>query len=264
MRREIDTKRKKRGDVASRIDAVRSFAGEGGNSLAESVRKYLRDRSPSVRAAALEVVKERKLSEMDAEVTVLLADKNVLVRSCAADCTGTLHEGEAVAARWLYPLLSDSSWLVRVDTLESLAQIGDKSALHLIAERLHDEHPLVRAYAANSIADLDGYEFVGAIEAASQREADPSAGVGFANALLALGDATQFPVLVEYLSSADYRVRCACANAIGAANLNPAQLKVAVAALAHAAQHSLARADRTTMEHIEKELREKLSQAVGE
>jgi HEAT repeat protein len=151
--------------------------------------------------------------------------------------------------------LQDPFPLVRIETLESLAQIGDKNALHLIAERLHDDDALVRAYAARSIAQLDGGKYRTAIEQALRAEQDDNARVGFADALFALGDAEQLPVLLEFLSSADYRVRCAAANALSAAALTPSQRQAALAEVSRAASAALAAADRSTMERVEKELR---------
>jgi HEAT repeat protein len=192
---------------------------------------------------------------MDANVLSLLTDRSRSVRYSAVECLGVLHEGEAGEAPWLYPLLRDAFPLIRIGTLESLAQIGDRTALPLIAGRLQDEDPLVRAYAATSIAELGAREFVPAIEDASKRETDENARVGFASALFALGDSGQFSVLLEFLSSADYHVRCASANALSIADLTRPQIKAALEAVAHAARHALAKADRSTMERVERELR---------
>lgn len=170
--------------------------------------------------------------------------------------SGALYQGKTTEASSLYPLLKDPFYLVRIETLETLAQIRDRAALPLIAKRLQDQHPLVRAYAATSIAELEGHQFVKAIEAASKRESDERAGVGFASALFILGDASQFQVLLKFLSSADYHARCASANALSAAELTPSQLHAALEAVAQAARHALGVADRSTMERVEKELRE--------
>jgi HEAT repeat protein len=226
--------------------------------LAQAVSRYLADRSPRVRVAALDLVREKDLREVNASVLGLLTDKSGIVRHAAVECLGVLHEGEAVEASWLYPLLKDPVLIVRVETVESLAQIGDRTALPLIAERLQDHDALVRAYAARSIAALDGMEYITAIESASKMEADENAKVGFADALFALGDASQFSVLLEFLSSADYHVRCASANALSVADFTPVPLQSALEAVSYAAHHALAVADRSTMERVEKELRGQL------
>lgn len=242
--------------VVGRVRVVMSLADGDKAQLVQSVSKYLADRSPRVRAAALDVVKAKDLHEMNEQVLNLLSDKSHTVRYSAVECLGYLHEGEAVGASWLYPLLQDSSHLVRIETLESLAQIGDKKALPLVAERLQDDNALVRAYAARCIAELDGGQFRAAIERALKVEQNENAKVGFAEALFALGNAEQLPVLLEFLSSTDYHVRCAAANGISSAELTPSQRQAALAGVSHAARAALVKADRSTMERVEKELRD--------
>ncbi|MDE3104773.1 MAG: HEAT repeat domain-containing protein [Acidobacteriota bacterium] len=257
-RHEVNAKHRADRSVVSRTEAVMSLAGEDNALLQRSILRYLSDRSPRVRSAALDVVREQKLLDADRSVLTLLADKSGIVRQAAAECLGVLYEGKAIEALWLYPLLKDPTAIVRVEAVESLAHIGDRAALSLIAGCLEDADPLVRAYAARSIAELQGQEFTAAIQRASQTETDENAKVGFADALLGLGDESQFSVLVGLLSSADYRVRTAAANALSVADLSVAQLRSALEAVSYAAQHALAVADRSTMERVEQELREQL------
>ncbi len=256
MGNEATKKRESEHGVVGRLNVVMSLADGDRTGLVQSISKYLADRSPRVRAAALDIVKAEDLREMNEKVLILLSDKSHTVRYSAVECLGSLHEGEAVGASWLYPLLQDPFHLVRIETLESLAQIGDKKALPLIAERLQDDDALVRAYAARSIAELDGLEFRTVIERALKVEQDDNARVGFVDALFTLGDAERLPVLLEFLSSADYHVRCAAANALGAAELTPSQRQAALAGVSHAASAALVKADRSTMERVEKELRD--------
>ena len=253
---EATKKRVSEHGVVGRVRMVMSLANGDRSLLAHAVSKYLADRSPRVRVAALEVVKAADLRGMNKQVLNLLSDKSRTVRSSAVECLGSLHEGEAMGASWLYPLLQDSFHLVRIETLESLAQIGDKKALPLIAERLQDDDALVRAYAARSIAQLGGGKYFTAIERALKAEEDDNARVGFADALFALGDAEQLAVLLGFLSSANYRVRCAAANALSVAELTPSQRQAALAGVSHAARAALAAADRSTMKRVEKELRD--------
>lgn len=258
MRQEVFEKPETDAGVVGRTRAVISLGEADKAQVQKSISRYLSDRSPRVRSAALDLVRVKKLREVNASVLNLLADKSGIVRHAAVECLGVLHEGEAVEASWLYPLLNDPFLIVRIEVLESLAEIGDRIALPLIAERLKDANPLVRAYAARSIAEFESHEFMPAIERASKTEKDENAKVGFADALFTLGDVSQFSVLLEFLSSGDYHVRCASANALSVADLTPVQLKAALEAVSHAASHALAVADRSTMERIEKELREQL------
>lgn len=257
MEQEIKRKPETEPSVASRVRMIATLAEGDEAQLARSVGRYLSDRSPRVRVAALDAVREGELRQMDTEVRNLLKDKSRSVRSSAVECLGALHEGDAVAASWLYPLLRDPFYLVRIETLESLVQIGDRAALPLIVEKLNDDNALVRAYAARSIADLHGSKFVTAIERASKVEGDERAKVGFSYALFALGEESQLPRLLKFLASADYHVRCAAANSLSAADLTPVQLRAVLEALSYAALHALAVADRSTIERVEKELREK-------
>jgi HEAT repeat protein len=248
--------RRTRLGVVDRTKAVMSLPMGDKAAAVEAVRGYLADRSPRVRSAALDVVKDEGLRELEQQVMMSLSDKSSSVRYSAAECLGSLHEEESIAASWLYPLLEDPSFLVRIATLESLDQIGDKSALPLIATKLHDDNALVRAYAAGAIAQLDGKRYVAEIKRILETETDDNARVGFADALFLMGDQSQFLELLKLLSSSDYRVRCASANALSAAELTPAQVRSALEAVTDAARNALFRADKLTMERVEKELRD--------
>lgn len=171
--------RKARLGVVDRTRAVMSLPTGDRAAIIEAVRGYLADRSPRVRSAALDVIKDEGLRDLDSQVELCLSDKSSSVRYSAVECLGLLHEEESVAATWLYPLLDDPSFLVRVATLESLNLIGDTKALPLIAAKLHDESSLVRGYAAGTIAGLDGEKYVTEIERALETEVDDNARVGF-------------------------------------------------------------------------------------
>ena len=255
MRSEESMSRQVRKLVSDRIDVVNSLNRGNKIRLSMEIKRYLADRSPLVRAAAIDIVREENLREFMTYALQGLSDKNYFVRYSSIECLGALHEGEGIRADWLYPLLQDTDPVIRVQTIESLGQIGDKESLNLIAEKLDDRDPLVRAYAAQSIAELDGKQFITAIEKAAKTETDDSAKVGFANALFSLGDEGQFFVLLGFLSSSDYRVRCASANVLSVADLTSVQLKAALEAVSYAARHALAVADRSTMEHVQKKLR---------
>jgi HEAT repeat protein len=250
---------KARPAVGDRHLAVKALPTEDRNQLIQAVRSYLKDRSPSVRWAALDVVRDEALAELENEVLHLLSDKNGGVRSGAVECIGDFHEGETVEFPGLYPFLQDTDALVRVETLESLACIGDKKALPHMIECLGDEDSLVRSYAAISIAQLGGKKFRKQIEQASKIEKAETAKPWFARSLLLLGDWKQFSKLLDLLSSTSPTARCAAANALTAFEWSPDQLELALAAIAHAARNFLARSDQTTMESVMKQLLEDVS-----
>lgn len=72
--------------VVSRVTNVIALSDSDRAQLAQSLTRYLSDRSPRVRSTALDVVREKKLSEMDADVLNLLTDKSRSVRSSAVEC----------------------------------------------------------------------------------------------------------------------------------------------------------------------------------
>jgi HEAT repeat protein len=244
--------------VIERVSTVMSFAEIDQENLASEVKRYLADQSPTVRAASIEIVRKKNLHDFEPDVLALLSDKNHAVRYTAAECLGALHEDEGISASWLYPLLQDPNELVRIETLESLGRIGDKKAAPLIVKRLEDDRPLVRSYAARFVADLGGKKYLPELAKRKTLEKDDVAKVGLAYALFTLGESEQLSVLLELLSSANYAVRCASANSLSALDFTPAQHEAVLSALSYAAQNALAVADRSTMERVEKELREQL------
>ena len=248
------SKPKDRPTARDRAIAVRSLSADDPARLIRSLSRYLSDRSPQVRSTAVDKIRDEKLVGLEGEVLSLLLDKKSYVRYSAVECLGILHEDEGIQANWLYPLLADSDYMTRIEALESLAQIGDKSALPLISKLLKDDEPLVRAYAATAIEDLDGEEHAGAIRRAMKRETDDRAKVGLAGALFYFGDANQFSLLLTLLTSSVYTTRCAAANTIRSFDLTPAQLQSAIEAVNYALQNPIYRGDASTMDRVLKEL----------
>lgn len=115
----------------------------------------------------------------------------------------------------------------------------------------------MRSYAALSIAELKGAEYRKEIELAAGTEEDERSMPFFAQALFLLGDQTQFYRLIASLSSPSYTARCASANALAELKLDAEQLNSAHVAVAYALEHFLFRADQSTMERVEKTLRER-------
>lgn len=245
---------KTRPRVLDRAVAVGTLRVEDRPKLARELSRYLSDRSPKVRSTALDKIRDEGLTELSSRVIQMLSDKNPMVRHSAADCIGFLYADCEIEATWLYPLLHDPNDLVRIETLESLPQISDKAALPHIAKCLQDENPVVRAYAATAIGYLDGEEYVESIREALKEEKNDRAKVGYAGALLYFGDAGQFSILLELLSSSIYTTRCAAANTICDFELTSEQMKAALAAVIHALRNPIYRGDESTMERVLKEL----------
>lgn len=246
--------------VDDRIAAIKAQPIEDRPQLIRKIGSSLKDRSPRVREIALKIATDQLLAELEPQVRDLLSDKNDFVRQNAIQCLGDLHEGEAIEATWLYPLLKHPDELTRVETLETLAWIGDRKALPLIAELLSDKDSLVRSYAAISLAELNGRQFRKQIQQASNIEAVEAAKPRIAEALFLLGDSEiQFEKLIGLLSSTNPTARCATANALANLPLSDAQQKSALRAISHAAKNFLAPSDRITMEIVAVRLLEQLA-----
>jgi HEAT repeat protein len=259
MQPTISRTLRKRSSVEDRRTAVKAIPIDDRRQLLRAVSFYLKDRSPRVRENALEVARDEVLFELDNQVIGLISDKNSFVRQRAIECFGSFHAGEAITAPWLHPLLQHPEVLTRVETLETLDQIGDKSSLPAMIERLRDDDYLVRSYAAISIAQLGGKRFRKQIQRAAQAEEAEKAKPWFARALFLLGDQEQFQKLLESLSSTSPTPRCTAANALAEVSLSEEQLKLAIAAVANAARNFLARSDQSTMERVGKQLLEDVS-----
>ncbi len=248
--------KRKRPTVEDRRIAIEALSVDNRSELLLAVSSYLRDRSPRVRETALQVALDEILLELNDQVRTLISDKNNFVRQRAIECFGLFHEGEAIAASWLYPFLQNPDVLTRVETLETLSQIGDKKALPFMVENLQDDDHLVRSYAAISIAELGGKKFRKRIELASRVETVENAKPWFVRSLLLLGDWKQFSRLLELLSSNSPTARCAAANALTAFEWSSDQLELALTSVAYAARNFLARSDQSTMENVLKQLLE--------
>jgi HEAT repeat protein len=242
--------------VADRLTVVSSLQKEDQSRLERDVIRYLRDPSPSVRAATLDVVGELHLDAVQAQVFMLLTDPNRYVRYSAVKCVGDLFDGDAIRAYWLDPSLLDQAPLVRMEALDSLVKINDAEALPKIVRCLDDADPVVRAYGARAIAQLNGKRYLKNLLSAARAERDDNARAGFAESLFLLGKADQFETLLSLLSSPEYLARCAAANALNALPLTDIQRESALVAVSSASRNALVEGDRSTMMRVEKELRE--------
>jgi HEAT repeat protein len=98
--------------VIDRVTAAMSLQQADRDQLEARVARYLDDRSPTVRARAIDVVRTRDLRVFEGRILSCLADKNRWVRYAAVECLEVFHEGEATSASYLYPLLDDPHFLV--------------------------------------------------------------------------------------------------------------------------------------------------------
>ncbi len=163
---------------------------------------------PKVREAALQVTLNEALSELDDQVTALIRDEIISSANARSSVLGSSTKEKPSKFTWLHPFLQYPDVLTKVETLETLDQIGDKSSLPAMIECLRDDDYLVRSYAAISIAQLGGKRFRKQIQSAARAEETERAKPWFARALFQLGDQEQFQKLLEFLSSTSPTPRC--------------------------------------------------------
>lgn len=207
----------------------------------------MRDPSPSVRSAAVQMVAEHEVEAAVPLVEGLLNDRSEKVRLAAVKCLGAMQGASGFSHEKLRSLLADASFLVRIETLESLALRRDFKALPKIVTLLSDENPLVRAFAARSIAALDGRSYIQAIHNVIKKEKEDAAKVGLLEASFVLGDEDALSPFLHLLSSDDYRVRCSVANSLEYMQLKKPQVKIVIAALSRAKLKALGVADKSSI-----------------
>lgn len=237
---------------AAVLDSIHSTEGAAEVRLLE---KAVCDRSPWVRLKAIDVISKLTASSALPLVESLLKDRSERVRYQAAKCLGHLLEDRGVSHQGLRLLLDDKSPLVRIEAIESLVLLNDRTSLALLSSKLADSDPLVRAYAARALGEMEGDSYVHAVEMALLSEADDSARAGMMEALLLLGRREIYPAFLELLNSSDYRVCCAVANGLDGLPLDRAQLKRGIAALSTAYQTGIGVADRATVGRVLNRLR---------
>ncbi len=239
--------------VERRIELLKSTASNRRGGIS-AITRALRDRSPRVRATAVDLVARQKRFEFSNEIHELLSDRSYLVRSEATEALGVLDEGSGNHHEDLASRLKDVKAGVRIAAIESIVQIEDAHSIPEMATCLKDRNPLVRAYAAIGLAQSGCRDFDDQILVALLDESDDTATAGFIVALVILGDKTRLKSLLGLLSSKQYQVRCFVANWIPRLKLKSEHLEWARAGLKQAYKHPLGRADESTVATVLKEL----------
>lgn len=136
-------------------DVVRFYAVRLLARYPELARRHVpavtRDRSPNVRAGALETLRDSGSAEALRCALVLLEDPQPFVRAHAARTAAAIAGPSA--ATFVTPLLGDASWWVREAVRESLARIGPDVA-SVVAPLLEGEDPAIRTGAALVLQDI--------------------------------------------------------------------------------------------------------------
>jgi HEAT repeat protein len=247
-------KKTTRQTVDKQVRFLRKIAKDHAEEFSKLLPKALSHRSPKIRGTAILLVTEHRITSALRLIEPLLHDRNEGVRYDAAECIGILQRGRGLSPSGLRGLLKDRSALVRIQALDSLGLVRDKSALPNIIRLLSDQDNLVRAHAASAVGILGGRSYLNQLRRGLSLERDESARIGFYEALFSLGEREMLGYLLMLLKSSDYRVRCAAANSLDVMPLRKTETQTAITALKAANSKSLALADRTTVERVLKAL----------
>jgi HEAT repeat protein/cyclophilin family peptidyl-prolyl cis-trans isomerase len=196
-----------------RLEAVTALGSLKADGVYDTLIDVLGDPSPPVRAAAI-----KSMAQFDPEgfVTVLSGldpDPNWTVRAALATALGSLAP-EAGLPR-LRTMLSDQESKVLPSVLASIAKLHPPDAGTIAIEQLKSNDPVVRAAAANAIAELKPAAGPAALTDAYQRSlGDPTyvARAAVLTALKAYGRETAMPLLTDALADKDWALRLRAAT----------------------------------------------------
>ncbi|MGH9822627.1 MAG: HEAT repeat domain-containing protein [Blastocatellia bacterium] len=173
----------------------------------------LSDRRVTIRATAAVHLGNSQDGRAVSALIGVLSDANYGVRMTAVKSLSELLKGSK-SPRKLRRLLRDRDELVRIETAEALARVGDQAALPSLWRAFRDPSPLVRSYVAAAIGELGRGRDIAALEREIGRERSDTARVGILGALVNRGRKNAMSELLAQLESRDYRVRCATANTL--------------------------------------------------
>jgi HEAT repeat protein len=160
-----------------------------------------------------------------------VSDRNAEVRMRATESIGALLRGSNLPAEAIVKRLQDQDELVRVAAAETLAEIGDRSAIGSLRNAMADRSPLVRSYVAIAIGTLGDKSDVKLLQRHLNAERSERAQVGLLSALYQLGLPRALNRLIRLLESSDYQVRCAVANSLDSLELRAVDVGVITSSL---------------------------------
>jgi len=233
--------------VAERVKKLEALKESKPFELRRDLDKALKDKSPTVRGLAVEIIGERKIDEMLANVLLMLKDSDSEVRTLAVESIGKLANAN-FPVDTLANYLNDKSELVRVSVAEILGEIGNVSVLDDLKTALNDKSPLVRRYVAEAIGSIGQQKSAEILQKYLSNEDDESAKVGFYVGLYKLNKKDFLENLINLLESEDYRLRCASANSLSILNLSSSEISQVVSALNQALSKEKTVAARSSIE----------------
>jgi HEAT repeat protein/cyclophilin family peptidyl-prolyl cis-trans isomerase len=191
-----------------RLEAVTALGSIRADGVYDALIDILGDPSPPIRAAAI-----RALAQLDPEgfVTILSGldpDPHWSVRAALASALGGMTP-EAGLPR-LRAMLGDTDVKVIPSVLASLTRLKPPDVATIMIDQLKSGDPVVRAAAANALAQLKPQGGPAALTEAWQRSHDDTMYVARAAVLAAVsayGREAAMPLLTEALSDKDWAVR---------------------------------------------------------
>lgn len=198
--------------VTDRVRALERLAKTGEPGAVKNLLRALQDKSPAVRAAAVEYLGDLNAKEAIAPLITALDDRDSEVRWSAISSLGTLLIGSR-SPRQLIQMLKDPNVLVRIEAAEAMGAIGDHKVLPALRRAMDDRSPLVRSYVAGAIGAFGREKDIPELERRLKNEKSDTAKVGIYQALYELGRHDMLrPLILLLLESSDYRVRIATAK----------------------------------------------------
>jgi HEAT repeat protein len=230
-------------NLMEKLNSLEAAARSGRATDLRELALALKGKSPKLRWVAAQLLSALNDKASSQKIAALLKDPNSEVRYHAADALGVLLAGTRKAPSGLIKLIGDKDSLARVQAIDALEAIQDKSAIRAVLTALSDKDPLVRGHAAAAVAGLGGRGCRAELRARLANERDPWAEVSFLDSLYRLGDRTVFRRLVAKLTADSYHVRCAAANALADMKLAHPARRTAISSLRRAKRHRIGTAD---------------------
>jgi HEAT repeat protein len=141
-----------------------------------------------------------------------LDDNDWFVRWAVAESLAWIGDASAVSP--LLKILNDPNWMVRVATIRALLEIGDTRAVSGLVNALHDEHHLVREVTAEALGKMANATAVpGLLEAL--RDLQPFVRRAAVEALGHIGQKTAVSAMIPLLRDEDNQVRWSATEALG-------------------------------------------------
>lgn len=141
-----------------------------------------------------------------------LADKSAEVRMRVVEALGRLP---GTPTEIFIEALTDRDKLVRICAAEAMDAPRSRRAAAVLRQRLQDPSTLVRSYAAAALGRVGFRSDRSLLRKKLDLESSDVARLGLFEGLWQLRDRSALDGALQLLNSADYRVRCATAKALG-------------------------------------------------